>query len=122
MSAQIPAHRDQINQPVDPADCTYLICLEHPCGGETLDIDRAELDQYNRDPDGYAAAHFRFATADEYREWIACHGAALCSARTKSGRLCRALISRIQLTPDEWKRLHRSRSCTAHAKMAEVRS
>jgi hypothetical protein len=87
----------------------------HPCGGESLDIGRDELDQYNRDPDGYAAKHFGFDTAEEYREWINVTGAALCGARIKSGRLCGHPVSRIHLNPAEWKQLHRNVSALSIA-------
>jgi hypothetical protein len=114
--------QEPINSPIDPDEAVYLLCLTTVCGGETTCIDRAELEQYNADPDGYAARHFGFANADDYREWIECHGAALCGERTKAGKLCRQLISRIQLSPAEWREQHRSQPCTAHAKAMEVRS
>jgi hypothetical protein len=110
LSAQIP-----INKPIDPGDATFEVCVAHPCGGNTLYLGRDELDQYNRDPDGYAAKHFGFDTAEEYREWINVTGAALCGARTKSGRLCGHLVSRIQLNPTEWKELHRNVFCAVHS-------
>jgi hypothetical protein len=107
--------KSPINKPIDPADCIYIICLAHPCGGESLDVGRAELDRYNADPDGYAAEHFGFDTAEQYREWIRCKGTALCSERTKAGRLCRVSISKIQQDPAIWKEQHRSRACAIHA-------
>ena len=115
-TTQTSAQAGWINKPIDPNDCAYLVCLEHPCGGETLEIGRRELDTYNADPDRYAAKHFGFATADEYREWIETNGTPLCSERTKSGHPCRQMVSRGQLDPAEWKQLHRNVACWMHSK------
>jgi hypothetical protein len=111
-----------INKPIDPAEADYTICLTRPGGGETLLVGRAELDQYNLDPDGYAAEHFGFATIDEYREWAALDGTPLCSEQTKSGELCRNSISRSQREAADWKALHRTQPCTVHSQMTGVRS
>ena len=103
-----------VNEPVYQADATWVVGITTVCGGETLYLDEAEVAQYNADPDLFAAKHFGFKTADEYREWIATDGGARCSERTKSGELCRVFISRIQLDPSEWKKRHRSAPCTIH--------
>src|SRR5258705_7737063 len=116
-----PQDLHPVNQPVDPADAldpseaTYSIDTEH---GETLQyLDRAELDEYNRDPDLFAARRLGLADAEEYREWLACGGAALCSERTKSGHLCQLPnCDAPTLYVDEWRRLHRARPCCLHAK------
>jgi phosphoglycolate phosphatase-like HAD superfamily hydrolase len=66
--------------------------------------------------DGFAAKHFGFDDVDDYREWVACDGAPLCSERTKKGRLCRNYAcERIHIhTPQDWLRLHRSGPCFVH--------
>ena len=45
------------------------------------------LAEFNRDPDGYAAALFDLSR-DEYREWVTLHGTPLCGCMTKAGRPC----------------------------------
>ena len=102
-----------INQRHSPDDCIYHVGIASAYGGGNLYLNRKELDEYNRDPDGYAAAYFGFETSAEYREWIRCDGAALCSERTKSGQLCRTSIGRCY-DPREWLEKHRSRPCSIH--------
>jgi len=51
---------------------------------------------------------------------LARRGRALCSERTKSGRLCRILIERCDLNPAKWRERHRSAPCFLHRE--EVRS
>jgi hypothetical protein len=105
-----------INKPIDPADATYVVDVQDAYYGfgKELCLDRDELDQYNRDPDLFTARHFGFATADQYREWIVLQGAALCSERTKSGRMCRTRL-RDKLKASDWRKQHRSRPCHVHA-------
>jgi hypothetical protein len=114
------AAKQQINTPIDLDDCAYIHSLTHPCGGESLYLDLEEAKAYNADPDGFAAKHFGFTSADEYREWIETQGAALCGARTRSGKLCSNFVSRIQLNPGEWKARHRQIACHAHSKSGAV--
>ena len=90
--------------------------LDHPGGGETLYLDLEEAETYNADPDLYAAAHFGFLSAEQYREWINTDGAALCGERTTSGRMCKRTVSRFQLTPNEWMDRHRRVACSMHSK------
>ena len=110
-----------VNKPVGPADATYIICLATAWGGEALDIGRAELDRYNRNPDAFAAKYFSFTTAYEYREWVELHGAPLCSERTRAGKLCRNQFGSGGQRPEDWMRLHRSGPCGVHSK-TEARS
>jgi hypothetical protein len=97
-------------------DPVWIVDFEGPCG--TADgmhfLNRQEAVEYNADPDLFAAKHLGFATADEYREWVETQGYALCSERTKSGRLCRNLIGGGQLDPAEWRARHRSAPCFNH--------
>lgn len=81
----------------------------------TVFLSRAEIKQYNRDPDRYAATHFGFDSVDEYREWVETMGAALCSERTRTGALCRNSLFFCE-TPADWRWNHRSMPCRVHAK------
>jgi hypothetical protein len=111
----------KINEPVDLADATWIVEFDGPCGTAdgTHSLGRDEVEQYNADPDLFAAKALGFATADEYREWVECNGAPLCGERTKSGKLCRNQIGRIQQSPDNWREHHRSRACASHGGEAE---
>ena len=111
-----------INKPVDPAvAAVYVVYIRCAPGyvGNRLFLDPVEFDEYNRDPDLFAARHFGFATADEYREWVHCHGNPHCSepTKSKSGRLCRNPVGGF-LKPCEWREQHRSRPCPIHARAA----
>jgi hypothetical protein len=118
MSKQFTARA--INQPIelDPdIDCVHLIerfYLNGPSGTNVW-LDEEELARYNADPDQFTAAHFGFSTVDEYREWVACNNAALCSERTKSGKLCGNSIG-MTYRPENWRARHRSGPCFLHAK------
>ncbi len=121
--SNMPAERHaqaltSINRPIDPADATYVVYVAHPFfRGVALYLDRDQLDQFNRDPDLFAAEHFGLATADHYREWVRSRGTALCSERTTSGCMCQFRISRLHLNLREWREQHRSRPCPIHARM-----
>lgn len=83
-------------------------------GGEDLYLyEDAEVDQYNADPDAYAASHFGL-TKIEYYEWLDTDGSPLCSHRTAGGDRCRNKTGGNQLVPTSWKALHRKRVCAAH--------
>jgi hypothetical protein len=109
---------NSINHPVDPAVAAfYVVAIRRApdYGGKRLFLDPVEFDEYNRDPDLFAARHFGFATADEYREWVHCHGYPHCSEPTKSGQLCRNPVGGF-LKPCEWREQHRSRPCFLHTR------
>jgi hypothetical protein len=114
---------EPLNKPVSDSDCTWLVYLKVPSSGRHepyyLFLNRDEASEYNADPDLFAAKQFGFASADEYREWVEVGGAALCSERTRSGKLCRNSIEMTR-RPKEWRERHRSAPCWSHA--AKVRS
>ena len=83
--------------------------------GETVYLEEEDVARYKADPDLFAAQHYGFATVDEYREWVAADNAALCSERTKSGKLCGKSIGKCHGL-DEWRSRHRSAPCSVHAK------
>lgn len=75
---------------------------------------KAEIVSYQRDPDGFAAEHFKLTIA-QYREWIDLEGTALCGSLTKAGKPCnRSLGHGMQLAAQEWLHLHRKRFCKQH--------
>src|SRR5262245_16483844 len=106
---------ERINDPVrwDP---WMDIGIETVSGGTMIyGLNQEQVAHYNADPDLFAAKYLGFNTADEYREWIAVGGNALCGERTKSGRLCsRKAVSQPQLEPAEWLAHHRSEACRLH--------
>jgi hypothetical protein len=116
----MPNRRQPINEPatkyVEVIWSVFLLTGKNR-QGENYDFsDESEVARYNADPDGFAAKHFGFDDVDDYREWVACDGAPLCSERTKKGRLCRNYAcERIHIhTPQDWLRLHRSGPCFVH--------
>ena len=78
----------------------------------TLHLDQDELAEYLADPDLFAAEYLGL-TIDQYREWIALEGAALCGERTKAGHPCRSVVKYCD-DPAEWLELHRSVACVNH--------
>jgi hypothetical protein len=107
--------QDPLNKPIDPADLgPYLVTDSYGRGENTILTDD-EISCYNADPDQFAAEHFGFSTVDEYREWVACNNAALCSERAKSGKLCSNSIG-MTYRPEDWRTRHRSAPCFLHAK------
>ena len=103
-----------LNDPIDPADYFYALCFRTPWGGETTFVGQDEMNQYNADPDAFAAKYFGL-TVDQYREWIETQATALCSERTRAGRLCRNPIGAgVLLTPKDWLQHHRSAPCFIH--------
>jgi hypothetical protein len=98
----------------EPAEACYIVCLSCPGGGEgMLELSLEEGEQYNADPDGYAANYFGLSTA-EYVEWINTCGTPLCGARTKSGKLCRTPTGRMQQDAAAWMANHRAFFCRRH--------
>ena len=91
----------------------YAANLVTPWGSGTVVLTEQQVSDYQRDPDGFAAAHFGL-TRDEYREWLELDGAAKCGAKTKAGKPCDNFISRTQLDSQKWKALHRSEYCPTH--------
>ena len=79
-----------------------------------MTVPQAEINQYNANPDAYAARYFGL-TIDQYYEWVESHATALCSERTRSGRLCRNRIGAgVLLTSSAWLQQHRSAPCFIH--------
>jgi hypothetical protein len=54
------------------------------------------------------------AEPEEYEEWQACHGKALCMETLKSGKPCGNQVAS-ECSIDEWKRLHRNEYCKTHS-------
>jgi hypothetical protein len=108
-------HNHGAGEPLNLPDGVWtesFVCLCHPCGGETITLSAEEVERYKRDPDGFAATHFR-PTTNEYREWIAETGLPRCAARTKSGQLCRNSVGP-QSDAFQWKATHRLLFCSVH--------
>lgn len=109
-----------LNEKLDPvADAIYDAHPAAPGGGFNLWLTSDEVHEYNSDPDLYVARHLGFATAEQYREWVKTEGTALCSERTKSGRLCHNSIAGghgTQRNAVTWLQLHRSAPCHVHGK------
>jgi hypothetical protein len=106
---------DQINDPepyVETLLCVYLI-MQKGGFGENVYLSEQEAECYRADPDLFAARHFGFASIDEYREWVAASNSALCSERTRNGKLCGNSIG-MTFRPEEWRAQHRSHPCWVH--------
>lgn len=98
---------------INSGSLTYCASLITPLGCESVILSEGEALSYQADPDNFAASHYGLKLG-EYQEWLDMQGAALCSARTKEGALCKNQISPIQQEADAWKRLHRNGRCHAH--------
>jgi len=120
MNAQISTiSTDQINEPatkhVEVSWTALLLTTRYGSGEEVEFFSAAEAAAYNADPDGFAAKYFGLTDAEEYREWVACNGAPLCSERSKSGKPCpRRIGSPTDYPPHVWLAFHRSRPCEKH--------
>jgi len=109
-----------INAPVTEPEqiwSVYLVTRRDGCG-QNVYLGDDEIARYNADPDGFAANHFGFENVEDYREWVETSNAALCSERTKNGKLCGNSIG-MTYKPEVWRERHRSGPCFLHAK--EVR-
>jgi MT-A70 len=111
--------KKQINSPAF-LEQYYATSIYTPAGGANLYLSHDEAVQYNADPDLFAAKYLGFNSVDEYREWIKLSGMALCSERTRSGRLCRLNVSGGSLSPAEWLERHRSEPCLFMAEYPRV--
>jgi len=69
-------------EPLTEDDAVWLV--SDPRGGEFY-LDRAEMLEYNKDPDLYIARHCGLETAEQLCEYIRPRGVALCGEITKSG-------------------------------------
>jgi len=124
--------RTPINGVVDPViDACYSISLVGDQYREDV-FTRRELDEYNRDPDLFAAKHFRCVSVEEYREWIRSDQRPLCSERLKRGPMCGAEVPiseeyrRLEYGDADgrvevWRKLHRVYPCTFHKNLLERR-
>jgi hypothetical protein len=121
MVHMVRALRRPINKPVEP---TWNVWPSVPAFADFQSedwrhvgwfLDAAEAERYNADPDGYCAAHLGM-TVEQYREWHAMEGLALCAARTKRGEPCRNPIYSIGdgCTAAEWLKAHRKYVCRVH--------
>jgi hypothetical protein len=107
--------RDQINKPVtEPESIWSVYLVTDSCGrGQNVLLGDDEVAQYNADPDGFAARYFGLADVAEYREWVACDGAPLCSERTKSGKPCSGRVGKNHGVA-YWRQHHRTAPCRTH--------
>ena len=95
------------------ADEAYEVCIAHYCGGETIDLGSAEeLARYNSDPDGWAAAYYGL-TREQYHDWVALEGRALCGHAGCDNRV-RGRMGMAHAAAD-WKQLHRRAMCKHHS-------
>lgn len=102
-----------VNQKVSPADRIYYVQVEDVCGAAEMYLDGHELEQYNADPDAYAAGFFGL-TKEQYLEWLNLQGTPLCAATTRKGKPCKSVIRGFQLPPKDWLALHRNEYCWVH--------
>jgi hypothetical protein len=111
------ARKRTINEPATRhVEVSWTACLltRRDGGGEPIEFySEDEAEQFNADPDGFAAKHFGFDDVDDYREWVACNGAPLCSERTKSGKPCNRQIGQNHGV-EYWRQNHRMVPCPKH--------
>jgi hypothetical protein len=103
----------QVNKPITNAVFLTEICFRNTGGGTSKFVTADELERFNRDPDSYAASELGM-TVDEYREWIALGGMALCGGTTKAGRYCSTSLAGMGLNPADWRAIHREDYCKQH--------
>lgn len=102
-----------VNKPIAPADRVYAWSIRG-AGGLTSIIGKTdEFEAYNRDPDGYAAAHFGISKAN-YVEWVEHEGMPLCGATTRAGNLCKQPVGPTNLPAQVWVSRHREVYCKTH--------
>jgi hypothetical protein len=99
---------------INSGEVEYVAALKTPWGSEPVTIAEQQVSEYQRDPDGFAAAYFALSR-DEYQRWIERNGVALCGGTTKSGKPCsNPLTGGYQLKANEWKARHRAEYCKTH--------
>src|ERR1700730_9284600 len=84
------------------------------CGGFQMDEDEyADFERrVARDRDGTLAGLFGLSP-DEYLEWLAVDGDALCNRLTKQRKPCRGIVCH-HAEPAVWRSRHRQEPCAAH--------
>jgi hypothetical protein len=82
--------------------------------GDEVRISEADLVEYRRDPDLFAARHFGFATVEDYVSWVTLDGCPRCAGTTKDGKPCQQKIVTRSLGATRFRELHRSRFCSIH--------
>jgi hypothetical protein len=109
-----PFNTDQVKTVAIGNEVFNRVPVARPGGRKCLDLPTIEdVVRFKADPDAFAGAHFGL-TKDQYREWIAHDGAALCSKCANSGYLCGNAVSEEQMDADDWKMHHRQRACRVH--------
>ena len=103
-----------INSPIELDQIAFEKQVRAPGGAANLYLMLADVEEFNKAPDVWAARHFGLSV-DEYLEWVELEGVPLCGAKTRTGSLCRNMISGgIQRRASEWKEAHRSDYCAVH--------
>src|SRR3954464_12071577 len=69
---------------------------------------------YLADPRMYTARYFGCNDPQEFDEWVKTGGSALCDAITATVALCRRSFAGPNLSPYQWRRLHRQGRCYLH--------
>lgn len=102
-----------LNSKVTAESACVMVQLRRPGGWKDVLVPLGQLDSYNADTDGYAAAHFGLPV-DKYIEWVEFDGTPLCGGQTAKGRDCKNMIGRCQMSANEWYNSHREGYCKSH--------
>src|SRR3954453_6265530 len=92
----------------------------HNPGGSNLGVGYVrfarpeDVVSYLADPRMYTARYFGCNDPQEYDEWVKTGGSALCNAITATVALCRRSFAGPNLSPYQWRRLHRQGRCYLH--------
>jgi hypothetical protein len=112
-----------------PADMLIYVSVQAPDvgGSHTIHLTIPEAERFNLDPDKWACDFLGINNVNDYREWCAYRGEAMCGANTKLGNPCghtgvlpeglRAICGGLPFAL--WHKLHRNILCGIHAKKGE---
>ena len=92
----------------------WMASINTPHGCGMLCLSDEEAEEFNRDPDEYAAKHTGCVSKLEYLQWIYLEGTPLCAGHTKTGKRCKREVGHTQMKPAEWRALHRIAFCKQH--------
>ena len=102
-----------INKPIPLEALKFTLYLRSINGSERVTANLAVLEEYNADPDAFAARHFG-VTVEDYTTWIEQNGTARCGATTSKGRPCKSGVGAGMLGLKEFLEIDRTRYCKTH--------
>ena len=96
------------------ARINFYASYSQPGGGGEMTLSPSDVLRYLSDKESVIANHLG-VSPDEYMLWLDSEGTVFCSGTTKTGNRCRNMVSRPQLSIEEWVELTKQAPrCKSH--------